>query len=113
MKKFLIHCDNYKWCGCYDDFCAYSESEIDEKMIAAAEFVSWDVWNDLAGGFQSLIEDAGYDSEEDVPSDKLDELMDEEQGLVYYIITEVENENDKKSFELLESDNKLIYDARN
>ena len=37
LKKYLVHLENINFCGIWDDFIAYAESEFDDNLFSAID----------------------------------------------------------------------------
>lgn len=56
MKKFLVHIENSQYCGIWDDFVAFAESEYDDDLIRTIESQYYEMY-DQYGDFDEEDEE--------------------------------------------------------
>ena len=89
LKRFLIHCST-AWCGMDDTFRAVAEKEEDlwelADQLAYENLMSY-------GGFEDILEDLGYDTE-DLSSEEMEDILADIDESAYYYATIEECEDD-------------------
>ena len=84
MKRWLITCDT-NWCGTETIYSAYAKSE--SELVDIGEQLAFDNFNDLAGGFESVLEEL-FPDEEDYTEEMENEAMDKEHEFYSVVISE-------------------------
>ena len=100
MKKWIIHCNNHLYVGCYSDHAAIAETE--EELEGLASNQAYETFLDMGCQEQFYEENLGEDhdwEDEDALAEQIDEAY-------YYEIKEFDPEEHGK-FEWYE----LLYDA--
>ena len=84
MKRWLITCDT-SWCGTETIYSAIANTQ--EELIDIAENLSYENFNDLGGGFESVLEEL-FPDEEEYTEDMENEAMDKEHEFYSVVISE-------------------------
>ena len=84
MKRWLITCDT-SWCGTETIYSAIANTQ--EELIDIAEELSYENFNDLGGGFDSVLEELFLD-EEEYTEEMENEAMDKEHEFYSVVISE-------------------------
>ena len=84
MKRWLITCDT-SWCGTETIYSAIANTQ--EELIDIAEELSYENFNDLGGGFESVLEEL-FPDEEEYTEDMENEAMDKEHEFYSVVISE-------------------------
>lgn len=91
MKRFLIHCST-AWCGMDNTFRAVAEKE--EDLWELADQMAYDNFMSY-GGFEDILEDLGYDTE-DLSSEEMEDILADIDESAYYGATIEECEDDEE-----------------
>lgn len=84
MKRWLITCDT-NWCGTESIYSAIADTE--EELVDIVEQLAYDNFNDLAGGFESVLEEL-FPDEEEYTEEMENEAMDKEHEFYTAVIRE-------------------------
>ena len=84
MKRWLITCDT-SWCGTETIYSAIANTQ--EELIDIAEELSYENFNDLGGGFNSVLEEL-FPDEEEYTEEMENEAMDKEHEFYSVVISE-------------------------
>lgn len=84
MKRWLITCDT-SWCGTETIYSAIANTQ--EELIDIAEELSYENFNDLGGGFNSVLEEL-FPDEEEYTEEMENEAMDKEHEFYSVVINE-------------------------
>lgn len=84
MKRWLITCDT-SWCGTETIYSAIANTQ--EELIDIAENLSYENFNDLGGGFESVLEEL-FPDEEEYTEEMENEAMDKEHEFYSVVISE-------------------------
>lgn len=84
MKRWLITCDT-NWCGTETIYSAIADTE--EELIDIAEQLAYENFNDLGGGFESVLEEL-FPNEEEYTEEMENEAMDKEHEFYSAVINE-------------------------
>ena len=84
MKKWLITCDT-SWCGTETIYSAIANTQ--EELIDIAEELSYENFNDLGGGFNSVLEEL-FPDEEEYTEEMENEAMNKEHEFYSIVISE-------------------------
>ena len=84
MKRWLITCDT-SWCGTETIYSAIANTQ--EELIDIAEELSYENFNDLGGGFDSVLEEL-FPDEEEYTEEMENEAMDKEHEFYSVVISE-------------------------
>ena len=84
MKRWLITCDT-SWCGTETIYSAIANTQ--EELIDIAEELSYENFNDLGGGFNSVLEEL-FPYEEEYTEEMENEAMDKEHEFYSVVISE-------------------------
>ena len=84
MKRWLITCDT-SWCGTETIYSAIANTQ--EELIDIAEELSYENFNDLGGGFNSVLEEL-FPDEEEYTEEMENEAMNKEHEFYSVVISE-------------------------
>ena len=91
MKRFFIHCST-AWCGMDNTFRAIAEKE--EDLWELADQMAYDNFMSY-GGFEDILEDLGYDTE-DLTVEEMEDILADIDESAYYGATIEECEDDEE-----------------
>lgn len=103
MKRWLITCDT-SWCGTETIYSAYAKSEL--ELVDIGEQLAFDNFNDLAGGFESVLEEL-FPDEEEYTEEMENEAMDKEHEFYSVVISEWDLPEEQWDWY------ECVYDGRN
>lgn len=83
MKRWLITCDT-SWCGTETIYSAIADTE--EELIDIAEQLAYENFNDLGGGFESVLEEL-FPDEEEYTEEMENEALDKEHEFYSVVIS--------------------------
>lgn len=103
MKKWLITCDT-SWCGTETSYTAIADTEL--ELVDVAEELAYENFNDLGGGFESVLEEL-FPDEEEYTEEMENEAMDKEHEFYSVVISEWNLPEEEWSWY------DCVYDGRN